>query len=222
MQLTNDCSFAVNFLFEDKAFLVLLQRNPLAAEVSFVKCWRVSCFWSFLVPKSKPTWGICDSDSWLFFFYFCFMGTSSRVHRYSTACCRNAWDSLLSAAQPSIWVATAVGFRILLSRLSDSRSCLSVLGKRMIISQLCRVKSHVYKQNCFTEYDPMAGFGSPPAPPSPLPLSTEKKVWGFIYCKIYSVGAAPCVISSYRLFFRTAQTSDNYSFGTMMSYNLIP
>lgn len=130
---------------------------------------------------------------------------------------------LRSAAPPSIWVATAVGFGILLSRLSHSLSCLSVLGKRMIISQMCRVKSHAYKQNHFTEYDPMADCGSPPALPSlPLPNVKKRKTkrkncTSLVLQYMYSVSAALSVIPSYRLFFRTAQTRDNYSFGTMMS-----
>lgn len=94
----------------------------------------------------------------------------------------------------------------------------------MIISQMCRVKSHVYKQNHFTEYDPMADFGIPPAVPSlPFPnIKKEKSCTSLLLQYMYSVSAALCAIPSYRLFFRTAQTRDNYSFGTMMSYNLIP
>lgn len=105
---------------------------------------------AFLCLKLNPRGGFVILISGSFCF-FCFMGTASCVHRYSTACCRNARDSFLGAAPPSVWVATAVGFGILLNRMSHSLSCFYVLGRRMIISQLCRVKSHVYKQNHFTD-----------------------------------------------------------------------
>lgn len=74
----------------------------------------------------------------------------------------------------------------------------------------------------FTEYGRLWKPYSPSFSSTPPNGKNKKKFWVFFfYCNIYPVTAALWAISSYRLFFRTAQTSGNYSFGTMMSYNLI-
>jgi len=77
-----------------------------------------------------------------------------------------------------------------------------------------------------TLWQTLEAEGLPPAALSPLLLPIKKKNRNLknviIYHSIYFVSGALCVTSSYRLFFRTAQTRDNYSFGTMMSYNPIP
>lgn len=73
MWLTNDCSFTVLFISKARAFLVLLQRNPLAAAVSFVQCWR-----SALFPELPHPWSeTLEGNLWfkqlifgLFFFSF--------------------------------------------------------------------------------------------------------------------------------------------------------
>lgn len=87
MQLTNDCSFAVNFLFEAKAFLVLLWRNPLAAEISFIICWTGSSFLELSSPYSET----CERDLW---FKQLIPGSALWAllaeYEYRTVCCRNA------------------------------------------------------------------------------------------------------------------------------------
>lgn len=153
---------------------IKLQRNPLAAEVS-LKNAEGGClvFGASLCLKLNPRGGFVVLISGSFCF-FCFMGTASWVHRYSIVCCKNACDSFLSASPPSVWVTTAVGFGVLLSRMSHSLlSCPSVLGRRMIISQLCRVKSCVYKQKHFTDMTPWQTLEA--LQPLLLPSQLKKK-----------------------------------------------
>lgn len=80
MWLTNDCSFAVLFMLEAKAFLVLELRNPLAAAVSFVKCWRGALFPELPHPQNETR----EGDLWFkqlisfpLFIYCCMVA----VHR---------------------------------------------------------------------------------------------------------------------------------------------
>lgn len=89
----------------------------------------MSFFWSFLVLKAKPKRGICDSDFQLLLFLlqWALLVEYTGIALLAAEMLETAF--LGSAAPPSIWVATAVGFGILLSRLSHSLSCLSVLGK---------------------------------------------------------------------------------------------
>lgn len=49
----------------------------------------------------------------------------------------------------------------------------------------------------------------------------KKKVFCYLPQHLFCQ-CSTAVISSYRLFLRTAQTNENYSFGTVMLYNLIP
>lgn len=76
MWLTNDCSFTVLFISKARAFLVLLQRNPLAAAVSFVRCWRSALFPELPHPWSETLEGnlwFKQLISGLFFFFFFFL-----------------------------------------------------------------------------------------------------------------------------------------------------
>lgn len=79
MWLTNDCSFTVLFISKARAFLVLLQRNPLAAAVSFVRCWRSALFPELPHPWSETLEGnlwFKQLISGLFFFSFFFSSLS--------------------------------------------------------------------------------------------------------------------------------------------------
>lgn len=79
MWLTNDCSFTVLFISKARAFLVLLQRNPLAAAVSFVQCWRSALFPELPHPWSETLEGNLWFKQLIFGLFFFFSSSLSVV-----------------------------------------------------------------------------------------------------------------------------------------------
>lgn len=198
MWLTNDCSFTVLFISKARAFLVLLQRNPLAAAVSFVQCWRSALFPELPHPWSETLEGnlwfkqlIFGLFFFLFFLFICCMG--SAVSQSGG----RGWT-------PSSWM--------------DCNMVSTNWAPSLIVTLWLTSGAELPPNTSLLHpcYSPVKNKQTK----SPKTYQQNKPVF-FIYPYLNFISTMEA-FPSYEFFFRVARTCCIYSFGTMMSYNLIP